>query len=399
MGDNWCPATAITQRMDGLFEACVWLPDQGGGMKQLQLPSVDRSDIREAASKAALQIPSRQVVLRVPKVDPVHETALDLLNAAGEDAEPITFSFARPTPPAGEGLESLPAVRAVHMELTRDRASVTADVSHSTLCRYMSTAPCALGCEAGRTRTEWKLMLGPYAEHTVRVEKRVAGAAAQLLEAGASTAGAAGGLLGGVTQQVTGLAEAGVLQKSRIVAVSVDGVLLVEAMAEDFDADWETDASPSTRGGAAWACRFRFVGERSIPFKVFETDEAGVALDTTGLAEGLRKDQVRICKVCTVCVHDLADLSTAALDVDGTSFSDMQQYSAPAEEEEPIACDAQALKLQYGILPPFRVRDAAPRAGAGACGQQAGIATVVMPTAEFGQHSAGMPTLVMTTGD
>jgi len=352
MGDNWFPANSIMQMKDGLFEASVWLPDGAGGAREVVLPNVDKSDIREEASKQVLDIPYRNVVLNVPKDDPLHETTLMLVDDTGE--EPITYSFARPTPPAGRsGVESLPSMRPIGMTVTKDRSLVTSDVTHSMLTSYVAAEPTMVECTSSTTQIVWKLMIGPFAEHTIVLEKKLESQSAQQISS------AAGALTGGL-KQAKELAEVAVLQQSRLVSLIVDGRVLVESIAEDFDVDWE--CSPAVDSETAWLCKFRFLGENSVLFKVFETNGSGVTLDSTDLVEGLRKDQIKVCKACTVCAADIADLSTATLDIDGVLFSSLKPYNPRDDRGAPIACDPQVLGMQYGIQVPHKVRDIAPMA-------------------------------------
>jgi len=351
MGDNWFPASAVRQRVDGLFEAMVWLPDNAGGAKEIVLPEVEKQDLREARTKAQVEVPVRSVILRVPKADPMGTVGFTLLD--GVEEEPITYSMARPTPPPLEGCpESLPGSRALQMELSADRKTVTTDASHEQLASYMAMEVRSMGFSAEtKIKAAWKIALGPFAEHTISIEKKVSGAGAQLLSGG-------GNLLGSNMKQVTDMAETGLLQKSEIVCLMVDGKVLVEGSSSDFDADWETAECPNIAGESEWLCRFRLVGERSVMFKVFETNEQGTTLDTTGRVEGLREDQRPIGKVCTVAVKELGDLKTATLDIDGTPFTNLREF-APLGRT-PITGDSEVLALQYGIQLPKKVRDIAP---------------------------------------
>eukprot|EP00419_Tripos_fusus_P006694 CAMPEP_0172670500 /NCGR_PEP_ID=MMETSP1074-20121228/10338_1 /TAXON_ID=2916 /ORGANISM="Ceratium fusus, Strain PA161109" /LENGTH=546 /DNA_ID=CAMNT_0013487425 /DNA_START=128 /DNA_END=1768 /DNA_ORIENTATION=+ len=354
MGNNWFPANSIVQMKDGLFEASVWFPDGAGGAKEVVLPNVDKSDIREAASKQALDIPYRNVVLNIPSSDPLHETTLMLADDAGE--EPITYSFAKPTPPASRaGVESIPSMRPVGMTVSKDRSLVTSDITHSMLTSYLTAEPTMVECTSSTTQIMWKLMIGPFAEHHIVLEKKLASQGIQQIS------NAAGVLTGGL-KQAKDVAEIAVLQQSHLLSLTVDGRVLVESAAEDFDVDWESGSSPTVDSETAWLCKFRFLGENSVLFKVFETNGSGITLDSTDLVEGLRKDQIKVCKACTVCAEDIADLSTATLDIDGVLFGSLKPYSPPDIGGAPIACDPQVLGMQYGITVPHKVRDVAPMA-------------------------------------
>jgi hypothetical protein len=329
MGDNWFPANSIVQMKDGLFEASVWLPDGAGGAREVVLPQVDKSDIREEASKKVLDVPYRNVVLNVPREDTLHETTFMLVDdATGE--EPITYSFARPTPPASRsGVESLPSMRPIGMTVTKDRTLVTSDVTHSMLASYMAAETTMVECTSTTTQIMWKLMIGPFAQHTIVLEKKLVSQGAQQVSQ------AAGALTGGL-KQAKDLAESAVLQQSRLVSLIVD---------------------------------------------------------STDLVEGLRRDQIKVCKACTVCAADITDLSTATLDIDGVLFTSLKPYSPPDAREAPVACDPQVLGLQYGITVPYKVRDIAPMALIQEKLQAGGVALSSMVKDHWEKSQPGMQAL------
>lgn len=348
MGDNWFPAEKITQRKDGLFEAHVWLPDGEGGAKQMVLPAVKKEDIREEYSKDPIEIPMRNVVLNVKKADPVNQTTLTLVEDDNEDL--ITHYFARPTPPPGKGAEaidSLPVDNAIRMEVTKDRKQVTTSVSHTALEKYLASEVWALDHTVeSKIRTQWTLNIGPYAEHTIMLEKVGAGHT--------DTTWMKGG--GGIAaiEKVAAAAEIGVLTQSKIVNLVVDGKTLVQAAAEDLDID-EDESS-----GCPWECKFRFIGERSIKFKVYETNSSGSMLESTDIVEGLRKDQIKFTKVCKLIVPDLADLSSASLEIDDVGFCELKPRPHQLEtDQDLIVCDPKALEMQYNVIVPSKIRDVA----------------------------------------
>lgn len=340
MGDNWFPATSVKQNRDGTFEAVVWLPDGAGGAKQIIMQAVEKEAIREERTKKPLELPYRTVVLDVPKADPLEQTTLTLKDEAL--TETVTHYFARPTPPPSPQSESMPGPGDIQIAVSKDRKNIATKATHSVLALYMMTEARSVSAVAdGKTKVTWKFRLGPLAEHTVVLEKTLVGQSAALMGSGGSALG---------VKQVSDLA----LQQSQVVCLSVDGKVLVEAAADDFD------SGCAEAGASAWASTFRFLGERSVKFLVYETNGSGLTLETTDLVEGLRPEQVKISKACTVCVKELADLSTAALSIDGVAFHDLRPH-APAAEPL-LAGDPQVLEMQYGIRAPWKVRDVAPLA-------------------------------------
>jgi len=327
MGDEWFPALSIAQRRDGTFEGTVWLPDGNGGFKTVYMPTIDKADIREQDSKRALQIAERFLLLNVPSASPLKESTLTLLDETQGCL--ITHFFARCTPPARGSLpESLPAPNDIFMEVNKERTQVTSQATHSTLVEYLAAELRSISCNPeSKTKISWRFMIGPFAEHTVTLEKRY--------------------------------------KSSRIATLVVDGKVLIESAAADFDCNWEAEEegesqSPSmAEEGGPWACKFRFIGERSVKFKVFEVSKDGLTLETTDLLEGLEREQIKYTKVCTVSAMNPRDLKTATLEIDGVSFHEMREKASFAEES--IACDPDVLRLQYGLAVPVKVRDEPPK--------------------------------------
>lgn len=348
MGDNWFPASGLEQRKDGLFEASVWLPDGAGGAKEIVMPAVDRCDIREVKTKALLEVPVRSVFLRVPAADPMSDIAFSLMD--GLEEEPLTFSMARVTPPPGpSSMPSQPGDTGIVMELSKDRKALSTNTSIEALGSFLTSDVRALTfLPEGKTKCTWKLMLGPFAEHTITIEKKASGASAGVLS---------GGLLKGA---VGDLATKELLKKSEVVCLTVDGQVLVEGTSEDFDADWESPQHPNLASESDWVCRFRFAGERSLKCKVFETNADNITLDTTALVECLREDQKPISKVVTVAIKELQDLSTAYLDIDGVAFGMLKEFEKPGGT--PLQGGPEALMMNFGIQVPNKVRDIAPLA-------------------------------------
>merc|ERR1712039_230580 len=94
--------------------------------------------------------------------------------------------------------------------------------------------------------------------------------------------------------------------------------------------------------------------------KVNETSTSGDALETTDVVEALRNDQIKFSRVCRISVPDLTDLSTATLEIDGVSFSDLDN-SPPQQQngKEHICLDTDTFIKNFDVTIPRPVRDAA----------------------------------------
>jgi hypothetical protein len=162
-------------------------------------PAVRAADIREAVTGREFQVPQRTLALEVPVKDPTHA----ILCVDGHDL--ITHYFARATPPPSVG------PKMINVEVSKDRENAEVDVGHSVLEHYLSNEVRAVTHTAEKRKCSWTLQVGPFAEHTIQIESKIT---------------------------------------SRIITLTVDGVKLVEASAEDLDCP-----------GDHWECKFRFVGE------------------------------------------------------------------------------------------------------------------------------------------
>lgn len=317
---DWYIASKINQRRDGTFEGSVWLPDEKLGWKLVNLPSILKEDIRQEKDKRPLEIPVREVVLNVSKEKPLTETTLTLLDGGRE--EEITHFFARVTPPPARGaMEAQPASRELSFQVDKERVNVTTNITHSMLESYMKGELGAVSCKAdSKTKMTWCISIGPYAEHTITVERKH--------------------------------------KTSREMTLSVDGSVLVNAKARDFDIDYDGDDDESEAGDPPWVCKFYFIGERSLKFKVFEESKGGITLDTTEIVEGIAKENQIFKKACTVSIPNVRDLSESKLDIDGTLYRDLKEPRKKSEDAMHLTVEV--LKMQYGIEVPRKIRNDPP---------------------------------------
>merc|ERR1711879_105884 len=83
---------------------------------------------------------------------------------------------------------------------------------------------------------------------------------------------------------------------SKIITLSVDGEKFIEASSEDIDCAKDH-----------WECRFRFVGEKSIDFDVYEENRDGESLD----AKTVVSKKTPFTRECVVCIYDESNLGDA----------------------------------------------------------------------------------------
>jgi len=324
---DWYPAFRVMPRRDGSgqFQARVWYPQPDGAKpKEVDLPAVEKESIRELESKKPLEIPERHLVLDVPKDNPLKESTLSLIDNKG--SEDVTHFFARPTPPCLE-LETMPGLNEVTMEVNKERTLVTVGAGHDKLVQYLASEVRALAANPeSKTKMVWGIQIGGQVEHTISIEKKY--------------------------------------KSSKIVTLAVDGKVLVEASAADFDVDapdFDTTSgtsSATTGEGGLWTCSFGLIGQRSVKAKVFEQNKDGFMLDSTDVLEVLPRDSLKYTRICRVTIQDQKDLRTAAFDVDGIEFGLLKQASG--SDEPGLKVEPEVLQMQYGLTMPTKVKDVPP---------------------------------------
>mmetsp|Transcript_155791 Transcript_155791/g.271056 ORF Transcript_155791/g.271056 Transcript_155791/m.271056 type:complete len:547 (+) Transcript_155791:67-1707(+) len=297
--DQWFPATITGQREDGLFEVVAMMPDNFGGFKQESYPAVDKADLREASTGKLLKIPERFLSLRIPRDDPLQAC----LSLDGQDL--VTHHFARPSPSLMLKSDAHSLKKQLELRVAKDRSKVTGNVGHAVLSHFVNGEVQAVSSDIQKLRHSWTIQVGPFAEHTVVVEKK------HIL--------------------------------SKILSLTVDGEPFVEASAEDIDC---------FSGG--WECKFRFVGERIVDFEVHESNRDGVTLDSKDHVQQKKK----YVHECCVTVGEDMDMRTATLTVDSEDFRDLPAHRQ-LHEEENISMSPEALRQTYGILVPYKVNQTA----------------------------------------
>jgi hypothetical protein len=290
--EHWFPATLTKQREDGLFELLALMPDNAGAFKEVSYPAVCAADIRDAATGKMFQVPERTLTLEVPASDPTNAT----LCVDGHDL--ITHHFARATPPPSVG------PKAINVDVSKDRENAQANVGHSVLAHYLSNEVRAVTQNAEKRKCTWTIQVGPFAEHNIEIETRMA---------------------------------------SRIVTLTVDGETLVEASAEDIDCV-----------GDHWECKFRLVGENCLNFNVPETNADGCVLDSRAVVDRRSK----FVRECRVSLSDESNLHWAELFVDGVDFRNLPMKREEHEEER-VQVTAQAFRMTYGVPIPYKVNEEA----------------------------------------
>jgi len=311
--EQWYLATVNAQRKDGNFEAIANIPDGNGGVRQIFMPAVQAQDLKYSGSMELIEVPQRSMKLTVPKLDPM-EAVLEV-----DGTELITQHFARITPPFGKEAK-------VTFKVSKDRRSVATDCGHAVfsqflagdvfLVQHMDLSPMrkslgqAVGVSKPLIKQSWEVQFGPFARHKIEIEKKHR------------------------THMPYGNA-------NKLVKVTVDGQLLVEATPEDLQCP-----------DGDFICKFMLKGEKTLSFEVYETSQNGNQLDSRGVVNRISKYKHE-CKL--VLRDDKFERSVDFL-VDGTSFRELP-FKATDYVEPDINVTPEVLMLNYGIVVPFKVTD------------------------------------------
>jgi len=307
--DVWYPATINQQRPDGLFEVVAFVPN-GEKEKEVTFPAVRQEFLREATGmKAQVKPQMRTLVLTVPMKDPANST----LAVEGLPGNPLmTHFFARWSPPPVKDVSGALAAAQhepprIRLSVNQNRSLVTFPVGHTYLEHFLNGQVRQHTIESSSSKATWTLQIGPFAMHTVEVEK--------------------------------------LYKLSSAITVTVDKHPLVEAPAEDLE-------SPE----GTWECTFRLVGARFIDWDVHEQTSAGVNLPTKCTVSH-KLPFIHECKITIPA--DPLDIQAARLSVDGKDFDSLPIFKEVPTEKS-LSLEPEAMKgsygleapVQYGTLPP-----------------------------------------------
>jgi hypothetical protein len=292
-----------------MFKVNSEKPDGKGGKEQVALPSVRKAHLREAGNRRRVSVAESVLMIEVPKQDPLRA----VLCLPGQA---ITHHFGRVSVSKQELL----------FQVSKDRSSVTANVSHSVLAHFVSGEVRAAESEMLPSRRLWSFQLGPFAEHTVEIQKKC--------------------------------------ESEKVVTLLVDGTVLVEASARDIGCK-----------SAEWRCSFQLVGERVIDFEVFRTNKDGSPLAETDHV----KDRRKYFHECVVVIPNDEDFRAATLTIDGDNFVDLQ-VKEEHQQEQALSTEPKALMQTYGIATPYKVVLNAPRTVLPTCAPIAPRRTVGLGT-------------------
>merc|ERR1712048_388218 len=236
------------------------------------------------------------LVLEVPKSDP-------LLAALKVDGHGVAKDFfGRPTPRVDQEV----IVPSFTISDDRKRPVISASLGHGALAHFLSGEVRQVSSDLQRHHRSWTIQIGPFAEHTVKVTRHP--------------------------------------WPSKVVTLTVDGEVLVDASAEDIGCTSST-----------WECKFHFAGEKVTSFDVFESNLDGVLLETRGQVT----KRERYSHECVVLLKGDMDFSKAELEVDDVDFHGLPP-KATLYEEGNVSMELDTFVATYGPIVPRKINRAAP---------------------------------------
>jgi hypothetical protein len=161
---------------------------------------------------------------------------------------------------------------------------------------------------ASRLKRCWTVQFGPFATHTLRLEKK----------------------------------NHGKRFANSVMTLYVDDEVLVECNSSDLG------GSPDL-----WRCKFSFVGERQMDFKIFEETKDGWPLDSQ--SELTRCYQYRHVVEVTSPVRALDNLINATMTIDTVPFQGLPCVTEVHRTVPNLSITPSALKAQFGIEIPKKI--------------------------------------------
>jgi hypothetical protein len=319
--EQWYKATITEQHNDQTFDATALVPSTDPSQPQkgteVQLQNLPVQNIRRVGKGGAghnmekVEIPQRNLVLTVPAKEPVKatlavddgsgrpETEEDIGKLLGRVSPCIAIKSAvgdQPVPCKGTSLQLV-----LSKEDDRGRKSISGNACQAVVEQFLTSEPRAVKTEASMDSHSWTVQLGPFAEHTIVLERRHKG--------------------------------------SHMLTLTVDGELLVESSGPDL-------GSPN----GYWKATFRFVGEKTLEWN----------LEAMGLGI-VRQKKEKVDYECMILFEESKkELRTARFTIDEEDFKEMPDKIDTAGHRNIDNVEYDQFKRAYNIEAP-RINAAAPR--------------------------------------
>jgi hypothetical protein len=287
-GRTWLPATIIDENKDGTFEVVVQWPDMNGQVAEVRYPCIDKSHLRDAASKETLAIHEEYFKLSIPQRTPM----LAAINRS--NGEHMTKCFGRPSPSPGREKSK------VTFQVAQDKDLVRANVGHFVFADFMSGEVRAVMEESQRLMHSWTIQIGPLVEHKITVVKH-----ATLL---------------------------------KVITLMVDDEVFIEAAAAELACIKDE-----------WLCTFQLVGEHVVDFAQPNPNADTGASDETSCVVNRRR---YVHKFAILIKNEWDLRSAQCLADGATFAQLPRKRLNRSTTEPKLAMETRALQHIYGIRPP-----------------------------------------------
>lgn len=314
VGTQRYPAVITKQWLDGCFEVMVFKPNEHGIIAPVQYPEMHKSSIF-LASGENIKVPELVASLEMLRASPQSacvridgRSFLEHLGRASPDVsmgapQRILVHCPKPVVPEKTADAAKWLLQENVLGLSHQKEPVKINASPPVLEHFLSGEVRCGNTSATRLERSWTVQLGPFATHTVRLEKK---------------------------------------SMSRVMILYVDNEVLAECSSNDLGGS-----------SAEWRCKFCFIGERSMDFMVFEETRDGWPLDSKSV---ITKSYPYRHTVEVVYAHRKIDnVADASMTLDDVPFDHLPFMLAEHQGAEELSIDPEALHSQFDIRIPKKL--------------------------------------------
>lgn len=306
------PAVLKKQLPNGCFDVTVFKENvhitQGvAKFSIVEFPAMHRSSIFVTETGANIELPDSLVSLEVARMHPqsasVKIAGDSFLQHLGRvSPKPSTGSLQRVVMDCPKQLVQIRAQQMLQQTVVEK--PVEMNVNSSVFIHFQSGEVRRGHTDATRLSRTWTVQLGPFATHTVRLVKKN--------------------------------------PVSAVMTLYVDDEVLVECLSTDLEGSKDV-----------WTCKFAFVGERQMTFRVHDETKDGWPLDTR--SEITKSVQYRHVVQVSYAHRAIDNLVDATMKIDSLPFASFPCIMQPWQCDNTMSITPNALRMQFGIEIPKKV--------------------------------------------
>jgi hypothetical protein len=345
--NTWWPCTLSEETADGKFTVTLTMPEK---LEQQQTMSLEQfytemeylktitqvwpgfgklllngeyEDIRMMDGHTPLKVLRKNLVVFIPRNDPLHQTKLELFDGFEKEGQgvAVTNYFARPSPaPVVEGgkLKGPGPIRVCKIDIDKDRKKA-AIVGEEWSTQYFQTwvenkVSMETAKHENKTKAEWTFRIG-LDQHTITIQQKKAG---------------------------------GVLSSTKLMSVTVDGQLFMETTPENLALMQEVPPEEAKKINNM-ELEFKFKKTQYFNFNCWAVNRDGISC---GDAPVEKKKQFNADTKCIIHVRDVNDYVSTELSFAQGDFSneivwgELPLWTEPTSSE-PFSCVPNMLETYY----------------------------------------------------